>query len=69
MRVLPLLFVPKFLSFKNSFDTKKILGRLPFALIGIVFWVFIYIIFTKVLIYFKGIEVFGDILSAKLLSM
>lgn len=69
MSVLPLLFVPKFLSFKNSLDTKKILGRLPFALIGIVFWLFIYIIFSKVLIYFKGIEVFGDILSAKLLSM
>lgn len=69
MRVLPLLFVPKFLSFKNSLGTKKILGRLPIALIGIVFWLFIYIIFSKVLIYFKGIEVFGDILSAKLLSM
>ncbi|MBI4698995.1 MAG: hypothetical protein HY758_08865, partial [Nitrospirae bacterium] len=69
MKTLPLLLTPKVLSFKNSMNVKKILTRLPFALIAIVFWSFIYIIFRKVLIYFRGIEILGDILSIKLLSM
>lgn len=69
MRIFPLLFIPRVLSFKNSINIRKILNRLPFALLGIGFWLFIYIIFSKILIYFKGIEVLGDILSAKLLSM
>ena len=69
MRNFPLLFVPKVLSFRNSVNPRKILHRLPFVLLGVIFWLFIYVIFSRVLIYFKGIEVFGDILSAKLLSM
>jgi hypothetical protein len=69
MRIFSLLFIPKVLSFKNSINPKKILNRLPFALLGVIFWLFIYIIFSRILIYFKGIEGFGDILSAKLLSM
>jgi len=69
MRLLPLLLIPRVLSFKNSLNTRKILNRLPFALLGAIFWLFVYIVFSKVLIYFKGIEVFGDVLSAKLLSM
>jgi len=64
-----LLIIPKIFSLKNSINTRKILNRLPIALLGVIFWLFIYIIFSKVLVYFKGIEVFGDILSAKLLSM
>jgi ABC-2 type transport system permease protein len=69
MRIFPLLFIPNVLSFKNSITTRRILNRLPFVLLGVIFWLFIYIIFSRILIYFKGIEVFGDILSAKLLSM
>ncbi|MBI5050658.1 MAG: hypothetical protein HZC11_07285 [Nitrospirae bacterium] len=69
MRFLPQLFIPKILSLKNSLSRQRILSRLPFALLGAGFWIFIYIIFRKVLIYFKGTEVLGDILSAKLLSM
>ncbi|MBI4838082.1 MAG: hypothetical protein HY806_02870 [Nitrospirae bacterium] len=45
------------------------LNRFPFALLGIGFWLFIYIIFRKILIYFRSTEIFGDILAAKLLSM
>ncbi len=33
MRVIPLLFIPGILSVKNSFNARKILGRLPFALL------------------------------------
>ena len=69
MRIAPLLLTPKILSFKNSINIKKILNRLPFVLLGIFFWLFIYIIFYKILIYFKSIDVLGDILAAKLLSM
>lgn len=69
MRFLPLLFIPKVLSLKNSLDTRRILSRFPLTLLGVGFWLFIYIIFRKVLIYFKSTEVFGDILTAKLLSM
>ncbi len=69
MRISALLLAPKVLSFKNSVNIKKILNRLPFVLLGILFWLFVYIIFYKILIYFKSIEIFGDILSAKLLSM
>ena len=69
MRVIPLLFIPGVLSVKNSFNIRKAFGRPPFVLIGLAFWIFIYVIFSKVLQYFKGVEVFGDILSAKLFSM
>src|SRR4030066_2185751 len=69
MRIAPLLLTPKILSFKNSINIKKILNRFPFVLLGILFWLFIYIIFYKILIYFKSIDVLGDILAAKLLSM
>ncbi|HDH50948.1 MAG TPA: hypothetical protein ENH04_06030 [Nitrospirae bacterium] len=69
MRAFPLLFIPGILSFKNSFDLRRILGRLPFILLGILFWIFIYVIFRRILVYFKSVELFGDILSAKLLSM
>jgi ABC-2 type transport system permease protein len=37
--------------------------------LGILFWIGIYIIFFRVLIYFKGIEEIGDLLSERLLSM
>jgi ABC-2 type transport system permease protein len=69
MRTFPLLFTPTVLSLKNSLSIKKILKRIPFVLLGIGFWLFIYIIFKRILMYFSGIETFGDILAAKLLSM
>ena len=69
MKIFPLLFIPKILSLKNSLNVKKIFSRLPFALLGVIFWIFVYTIFYKILVYFKSIEIFGDILAAKLLSM
>lgn len=69
MRLLPLLFTPKVLSVKNSLNTRETLERLPFTLLGVAFWLFVYIVFRKLLIYFKGTEILGDILSAKLLGM
>ncbi len=69
MTIFPLLLTPKVLSFKNSINIQKIFNRLPFVLLGVIFWLFIYIIFYKILIYFKSIDVLGNILAAKLLSM
>jgi len=40
-----------------------------FSAIGLVFWLGIYMMFYRVLTYFKGVEGFGDILAAKLMSM
>ena len=43
--------------------------RILLALAGILFWVGIFAVFYRVLVYFQGIEGFGDILAKKLLSM
>ena len=40
-----------------------------FSVIGFFFWFGIYMMFYRVLTYFKGVEGFGDILAAKLMSM
>jgi ABC-2 type transport system permease protein len=40
-----------------------------FSVIGLVFWLGIYMMFYRVLTYFRGVEGFGDILAAKLMSM
>ncbi|MBI4689238.1 MAG: hypothetical protein HY754_03070 [Nitrospirae bacterium] len=64
-----LLIRPKILSLKNSLGAKIVLKRLPFVLLGIGFWLFLYIGSYKVLSYIRGIEFFGEILSEKLFSM
>jgi ABC-2 type transport system permease protein len=43
--------------------------RILLALAGIFFWVGIFAVFYRVLVYFQSIEGFGDILAKKLLSM
>ncbi|MFP4474664.1 MAG: putative ABC transporter permease subunit [Desulfatibacillaceae bacterium] len=43
--------------------------RLFFAVIGLAFWLGIFAAFFRVLLYFQGVEGFGDILANKLLSM
>jgi len=67
--MLALLLKPKLLSLKNSISTKVVLRRLPFIAIGVGFWVLFYIGTYKVLMYVRGIEFFGEILSRKLFSM
>lgn len=64
-----LLLKPKLLSLKNSISTKVVLRRLPFIAIGVGFWLLFYIWTYKVLMYVRGIEFFGEILSRKLFSM
>lgn len=70
-QVLCLLY-PKFIGFKNRIQSGggsflvKVLLLLVF---GLLFWSGIFVVLYRVLVYFRGIEVFGDILAAKLLSM
>lgn len=64
-----LLLRPRLLSFKNSINKGVILRRLPFIIIGIIFWVLFYIGTYKVLSYVRGIDFFGELISKKLLSM
>jgi ABC-2 type transport system permease protein len=66
------LLTPFFLSLKNRVKKGKreeFLKVMFLVLMGLIFWGFIFFIFLKVLLYFKGIELLGDILTKKLLSM
>lgn len=69
MRMLLTLLLPKFLSLKNSLNARVILKRAPFIAIGLGFWILLYLGTFKTLSFVRGIDFFGEILSAKLLSM
>ena len=69
MQMLLTLILPKFLSLKNSLSARVMLKRAPFIAIGIGFWILLYIGTCKVLSFIRGIDFFGEVLSAKLLSM
>jgi len=67
------LLKPRLWSFRNgsvsrsAWDSR---ARLYFfSFIGLVFWLGIFMTFYRVLTYFRGVEGFGDILAAKLMSM
>lgn len=73
MHAIITLLLPRFLSFKNG-GLSRNAGRrrvrfLLFAVIGLLFWAGAFLAFYRVLVYFQGIEEFGDILANKLLSM
>ncbi len=67
------LLKPRLWSFRNGWASRDAESRnikwLLFGLIGLVFWVGIFVAFYRVLRYFQGVEGFGDILAYKLLSM
>jgi hypothetical protein len=69
MKTTFLLLSPKILSFKNSITLKSFSKRLPFLLIGIIFWLGFYTGTCKVLYFIRSILFFGEILSKKLLSI
>lgn len=50
-------------------DRKERIRSTVFFSIGVLFWGLTFWAFWRVLIYFRGIESFGDVLAAKLLSM
>ena len=67
------LLKPRFWSSKNGGAAKDRKNRksraLLFGAVGLMFWAGIFGIFYRVLVYFQGVEGFGDILARKLLSM
>ena len=63
------LILPKLLSTKNSLNAGVIIKRAPFIAIGLGFWILLYMGTYKVLSFVRGIDFFGEVLSAKLLSM
>ena len=66
------LLYPKITQIKNRIKFKGKRSHLRVLLMsacGFAFWSCIFFIFFRVLTYFKGIDVFGDFLAAKLLSM
>lgn len=64
-----LLLSPKIKSIKNSIHLRALLKRLPFIFIGLVFWMVFYIGSYEVLNFIRGIELLGETLSKKLLSI
>lgn len=69
MKTILLLFSPKIISLKNSINMKTLLKRLPFILIGLIFWLVFYVGSYEVLNFIRSIEFLGESLSRKLLSM
>ena len=73
MRDVITLLKPRFWSFKNGRSSRSAknlkIKALLFGVVGLVFWIGIFAVFYRVLIYFQGIEGFGDILARKLMSM
>ena len=67
------LLKPRFWSFKNSRSSKSAenqrIKAVLFGAVGLAFWIGIFAVFYRVLIYFQGVEDFGDILARKLMSM
>jgi ABC-2 type transport system permease protein len=72
MRNLFLLVSPRIYSLKNNiFGTSSAIRRkaVMMVVVGPVFWALMFILSTRMLIYFQSIEVIGDLLAHHLLSM
>lgn len=63
------LLKPRLWSFRNRRASGKRKTFFLVGLVGLAFWIGIFTIFYRILIYFQGVEGFGDILASKLLSM
>ncbi len=66
------LLYPKITQIKNRIKFKNegsYFRALLMTAFGLAFWAGIFFVFFRVLTYFKGIDVFGNFLAAKLLSM
>ena len=66
------LVYPRIAQIRNQLkqrDRSIYVKTLIVGFFGLLFWAAIFIVFYRVLAYFKGIEIVGDFLAAKLLSM
>jgi ABC-2 type transport system permease protein len=65
-----LLFLrQKILSLKNAADARSLLRRAPFVMLGVGFWVLLYLGTYEVLSIIRGIEYIGDTLSGRLFAL
>lgn len=72
MKNLHLLLRPRILGFKNGLfrSASKVRKRaLIMALMGLLFWAGMFVLSCRVLLYFRSVEVIGDLLAHHLLSM
>ena len=73
MNTIFILLRPRLLSFFNSYrmgkNNKSWIRLFMFGSVGAVFWVGSFVMFYRVLLYFRSVQDFGDILAMKLLSM
>ena len=72
MKNLYLLLSPRILGFRNAFNSSA--GRMRkrafiIGSVGLVFWLLMFILSSRVLVYFQSVEVMGDLLAHHLLSM
>jgi ABC-2 type transport system permease protein len=72
VRVFKLLISPRFIGFKNSLKkshSSRKIKILTLSGTGILFWLFLFFFFYRVLTYFSSQEMIGDILARHLLAM
>jgi ABC-2 type transport system permease protein len=67
--VFSLFLKQKVLMIKNSFTLGGLMRRLPFIVLGIGFWLLLYLGTYKALSFLRGIGISGEILSERLLSL
>lgn len=68
----PALLLPKIRSFTHYFREQSLRARLKLIFLVALafgFWLFTFLVFQKVLVYFHSVELFGDLLNCRLLSM
>lgn len=68
----PALLFPKIRSFSHHLGEQSIRARLKLTFLVVLalgFWLFTFLVFQKVLVYFHSVEIFGDLLNYRLLSM
>jgi ABC-2 type transport system permease protein len=64
-----ILVSSRLLTLKNSFTVRSVTRKAPFFVIGLVFWILLYIGSCRGLSYIKGVDIVGDVLAEKLFSM
>ncbi len=72
METILTLLKPRVWAFKHRFRVGLEGGawiRMLLAIAGVLFWAGIFVVFYRVLVYFQGVQGFGNILAKKLLSM
>lgn len=66
------LLYPKYVTVKNMLTMhgrRPLLQAMVLCSIGALFWIFLFMVFYRVLDYFQGIDVLGGFLASKLLAM